>query len=180
MPKSKPYETRVLAFVDVLGWSRLIEHSESDPNVLEELDGVAASLGVSEWLGKEFFEKLPEDDMREIHGEQFSDTFVISGPATPRSARAVVGAVLIIADQISEAACPDRFGWNEVPKPRPISRLHSVGGHRDLSRTSESRADSTERRSGQSELGRKTYLDETFLGDDGTRSEEDAARVPAT
>ena len=103
MSRSKPYETRVLAFVDVLGWSSLIQRSESKPELLEELDGVSASLSVSEWLGKEFFQKLPEEDMRDIRCGQFSDTFVISGPVTPRSARAIVGAVLIIADQIAEA-----------------------------------------------------------------------------
>ena len=64
---------------------------------------MSASLSVSEWLGKEFFGKLPEEDMRKIRCGQFSDTFVISGPVTPRSARSIVGAVLIIADQIAEA-----------------------------------------------------------------------------
>jgi hypothetical protein len=102
MYNPKQYQTRVLAFVDVLGWSSLIRRSQSDSEVLAELDRVSASLSVSSWLGKEFFEKLSEDDMRDIRGGQFSDTFVISGPATPRSARAIIGAVLIVTDQIAD------------------------------------------------------------------------------
>lgn len=79
---SLQYEHRIVAFIDVLGWSEAIRRSVEQPNLIKTL-GIAQQLLATS--------ALHIDAVREMYGEQpsegtyvtqFSDTIIVSAPFT--------------------------------------------------------------------------------------------------
>jgi hypothetical protein len=103
------YEDRLLAFVDVLGWADLIRRTVAEPELIGAVDGAAQRISFAPADARQsntmslvhsralacYFgtdddldERIP--DLRITH---FSDTYVVSSPATERDAAQLVGFV---------------------------------------------------------------------------------------
>jgi hypothetical protein len=83
--KPLEYDFRLLAYIDVLGWSDLVKQSESDPNILKSLNLAANYFrGAAMWADstRSFFAKHDPDNKNHdlLDVTHFSDTLVFSCP----------------------------------------------------------------------------------------------------
>jgi hypothetical protein len=82
-----PYEDRYVAFVDVLGWSEIVERSVSDPLALSPVSEAAEIIKMAPEWAEETNEicrgaqKAGLDVAMDLRVSHFSDTFVLSTPA---------------------------------------------------------------------------------------------------
>jgi hypothetical protein len=101
-PQAEPpvYEERILAYVDILGWSELIRRSVQDSSVLASL------VNVTERLNR--FGRMPTnlgDEETGLRVSQFSDNIAISAPvsnefgvARVAMSAALIGQILLTAE----------------------------------------------------------------------------------
>jgi hypothetical protein len=81
--RPQPYEDRVLALVDVLGWSDLMRRSLTDSAVLPAISEAAEMISmVREWADEtNHIHKIADVGIEpDVRGSHFSDTFVMSFP----------------------------------------------------------------------------------------------------
>jgi hypothetical protein len=81
--EARKYEPRLLAYIDVLGWTNLIMQSVSRPELLNELfigQNWLASVPFAETEGKKFFSQHGLSTDMNLDATHFSDTLVISCP----------------------------------------------------------------------------------------------------
>jgi hypothetical protein len=78
-----PYEDRVVALVDVLGWSELMRRSVSEPAVLSAVSEAAVLMSMAPDYVQEVNQiqkTISEGHTPDTRGTNFSDTFVLSHP----------------------------------------------------------------------------------------------------
>jgi hypothetical protein len=113
MKEIPDYEERLITYLDILGWSRLLEASAKNKQLLRSIDSVAEWIAeVSRFTGevnKVFVKlsskipKLPEDMFSLPLGLQathFSDTIVLSSPVRQESSMALVGMTAGLANVV--------------------------------------------------------------------------------
>jgi hypothetical protein len=86
---SGEYQRRVVAFLDILGFSRLVENADS-PEWRIAIEGVLKTMR----------ETLAPNQASDFRLSQFSDCIVISAPIEPYSVNLVMTGSLILADNL--------------------------------------------------------------------------------
>jgi len=79
------YDDRLVAFVDILGWSKLIQDSIGDASLLKSLADAAALISKASLMAPEinaFYDTFGVDPVCDLRASHFSDTHVISVRAT--------------------------------------------------------------------------------------------------
>jgi hypothetical protein len=108
VPESISYEPRFIAYIDVLGWSALIERSISHPEERKSLNiaqsylqfQVVAGEGKRKFLAEHLHES-PRDMV--LEATQFSDTLVISCPLGASCETSLLSTVQMICEQLLHA-----------------------------------------------------------------------------
>jgi hypothetical protein len=91
-----PYEDRVLALVDVLGWSDLMRRSQVEAPILSDASEAAELMSMApDWAQEvnQIQKAMIDDIVPDARGTNFSDTFVLSYPADHLAEVNVVGMV---------------------------------------------------------------------------------------
>ncbi len=96
---SGEYQRRVVAFLDILGFSRLVENAD-DPKWRTAIEGVLKTMRGT----------LAPNQAFDLRLSQFSDCIVISAPIEPYSVNLVMTGSLILADNLLQRAVLLRGG----------------------------------------------------------------------
>ncbi len=117
------YEDRVVALVDVLGWSELMKRSLFDPTALSTASEAAERMSMAGGWAEEVNEIQKVMDIGlvpDARGTNFSDTFVFSFPANEFAEVHVVGMVGGLCRGLLESGHYTRVcGWYRSGYPIP-------------------------------------------------------------
>ena len=99
----KAYQPRIIAFIDVLGWSYLVEKSVDSTDEFNKLSRAASQLAwlsaASEWQ-RRFFREHGNGDNLTLDVTHFSDILLISCPLDSPAVHSVISHVQLICQAL--------------------------------------------------------------------------------
>jgi hypothetical protein len=94
------YQRRVLFFMDILGWKKLIEDSEKSEDGAEALFQTSKLFGMPTLLSTKHGPQPAELESLDFQATHFSDTIAVSVPVTPEHSHAVFVALAMVHSMV--------------------------------------------------------------------------------